>query len=191
MTTNIKAATSTSGFAVDPAVGDGTLNIMVGNNPATQVAGLSFAADGTPTMIKPPIMGSVVPCFRAYNSSVTSIINFWTKVGLQTKDFDTTNAFDATTNYRFQPTVAGYYQINGTVAFATTSYMVGVGIYKNGSANTYGSQAVSLIATASCVLYLNGSTDYVELYATSATTQNTQTGNALTSLSGALLARSA
>ena len=35
-----------------------------------------------------------------------------TKIVFNAKEFDTANAFDSTTNYRFTPQVAGYYQFN-------------------------------------------------------------------------------
>ena len=129
-----------------------------------------------------------VPCFRAYNSVATSITASIVKVGLQTKDFDTTNAFDAATNYRFQPTVAGYYQINGSVQFATASYTTHALIYKNGVVASNGTwNTTSAVSVVSDVLYLNGSTDYVELFAYSSTTQNTATGSGVTYMSGSLV----
>ena len=46
------------------------------------------------------------------NQTVTSAA--LTKVQLNAETFDTDNAFDSTTNYRFQPTVAGYYPVSYT-----------------------------------------------------------------------------
>jgi hypothetical protein len=96
-----------------------------------------------------------------------------TKVSLQVEDFDTANCFDNTTTYAFTPTVAGYYQLNGSIYITssiTTSTCIAI-IYKNGSAYQGGSfQSTSSAATnasglVSSVVYLNGTTDYVELYA--------------------------
>lgn len=94
-----------------------------------------------------------------------------TKITFNTKQFDTANCFDNTTNYRFTPNVAGYYQINGTVyAKGTTIGTVIVLIYKNGSALVSGSfQATTAgggnaTSNVSGFIYLNGTTDYVELY---------------------------
>lgn len=115
------------------------------------------------------------PAFAAYmtngsaNQSVTSGV--FTKVKIDTKVFDTNTNFDATTNYRFTPTVAGYYQINSSIGLsATVPSLYIVGIYKNGVIFGAGSQLQGLAGTASQILqcsglvYLNGSTDYVELY---------------------------
>ena len=115
---------------------------------------------------------SVVPvvAVSVTQSTLQTVPNgAWTKVQLQNRAFDTDNAFDAATNYRFQPTIAGYYQINGNVQVQTTAVPCGLDIYKNGSSTGYvigGFQSGVLYATAtiSRLVYLNGSTDYVELY---------------------------
>jgi len=140
---------------------------------------------GTNTATLPASTGTVMvsgnmPAFSAYLSANQTGIsqNTWTKVTLNTKEFDTANCFDATTNYRFTPNVAGYYQINFLLlASSTTAYgsAVGGSIYKNGS--RYKSSTVNLLGGSagstplnevgtqvSAVVYLNGSTDYVEFY---------------------------
>ena len=108
------------------------------------------------------------PAFSAYRSgssqSVTSGV--WTKVQLNSEDFDTASCFDSTTNYRFTPTVAGYYLITGAIYFATSTSNVNIDIYKNGASTKinylYASGDLSMQMTQ--LIYLNGSTDYVELY---------------------------
>ena len=109
------------------------------------------------------------PAFSAYCSSQNSVNNqVWTKVACQTEDWDTASCYDNTTNYRFTPNVAGYYQVNGGVGWASGfAGRTTVGIYKNGSEWKRG---VDIDGTAaytmnvSCLVYLNGSTDYIELY---------------------------
>ena len=133
------------------------------------------------------------PAFRAYrNTSVQTLtVNTITKVQLNEEDYDTANCFDKTTNYRFTPNVAGYYQINGKVFFDNTgtSHRFFAYLYKNGSnyatfdltnGNPYGSVG------GSDLIYLNGSTDYVELYAqtSSTTTRTIYFGSENTLLSG-------
>lgn len=110
------------------------------------------------------------PAFSVYQSAVQSIPNnTWTKIQLQSKYFDTAVAFDNTTNYRFQPTIAGYYQLNG-VAQLLVFTAVAVSIYKNGVGTDYAvgvgtsAQLYSTVAQSKMV-YLNGTSDYVELYA--------------------------
>jgi hypothetical protein len=117
-------------------------------------------------------MGGVAPAFSAYNTSAQSITSgVATKVIFQNKVFDTNNNFDNTTNYRFTPTVAGYYQVNGAIRYAGTTPTAAVIIlYKTGSQYAYGtatgsttSQSTNSI-TLNELVYLNGSTDYIELY---------------------------
>jgi len=115
-----------------------------------------------------------MPAFSAYYSggAQTPAANTWTKLIFNTKDFDTANAFDATTNYRFTPLVAGYYQINlictlGQNGSSTTNFYSS--IYKNGTsyANTLTGQVANgsySNQSMSIVIYMNGSTDYLEAY---------------------------
>ena len=109
------------------------------------------------------------PAFSAYQSTSQGIPSTtWTKVQLQSEEFDTDNAFDSTTNYRFQPNVAGYYQVNCGIAVTTGASQVVCAVYKNASPYKIGSIPAGPIAfanTTSALVYLNGSTDYIEFYA--------------------------
>ena len=76
------------------------------------------------------------PAFSAYlgsNQSVSSGVN--TKVQCNTEEFDTNSNYDNATNYRFTPTVAGYYQFNYQVSFrgSTNITRMSISLYKNGS----------------------------------------------------------
>ena len=113
------------------------------------------------------------PAFSATISSDQTVSSgVWTKMQFNTEQFDTNSNFDSSTNYRFTPTVAGYYQVNLTTTGGTTaSYQsVQTSIYKNGSAycsaNWYlsGNYIWGGASTATAVIYFNGSTDYVEGY---------------------------
>jgi len=110
------------------------------------------------------------PAFSAYASSAQSINNATaTKIAFQTEEFDTNSCYDNATNYRFTPTVAGYYQINAGINWGgwTSTYTLFM-VYKNGTELKRGSSvpnnAVGLNNTISCLVSLNGSTDYVEIY---------------------------
>jgi hypothetical protein len=123
------------------------------------------AADGV-TMVS-----GNMPAFSAYPSTTQSIATSTnTKVIYGSEFFDTNNCFDSTTNYRFTPTVAGYYQITAAVRDATgpVSGQLVSYIYKNGSVinfvvNTFAG-AVGTSSVCSALLYLNGTTDYIEHY---------------------------
>ena len=136
------------------------------------------------------VTGNVItdaPAFRANASTATSLSN-----GISTKaifdyiDFDTTSDFD-TSNYRYTPSVAGYYQFNAATYINTgmaTGGQVSIRIRKNGSVdyygnimNTSGTDYISPII--SITLYANGTTDYFEIYvrqATGATHEITSNG---------------
>jgi hypothetical protein len=117
------------------------------------------------------------PAFSAWQSSSQSFTaNTWTKVQFQTEEFDTASCFDNTTNYRFTPNVAGYYQVFGAFTNATILAQVGLGLYKNGVNykrlyNGIGGGNTSS-GCGGCIVYLNGTTDYIELYALTTSTQN-------------------
>jgi len=140
------------------------------NNVQINSGNLSSAV--IPTANGTVMLSGNMPAFSYYlgtNQSISTAT--FTKVQINTKEFDTANAFDAATNYRFQPTIAGYYQINGQVAgSATTATRIISFIYKNGTNYKAGSDilvptgGVSFRSAVSTVIYLNGSTDYLELY---------------------------
>ncbi len=117
------------------------------------------------------------PAFSVYSTAAQAVPAATnTKVQLNVKEFDTNNNFDNTTNYRFQPTVAGYYQINGQVEVQSQAAgeMV-VMLWKNGAVYRYGTDvnaSNTYAGVISTLVFLNGSTDYVELYVWNATAKN-------------------
>jgi len=103
-----------------------------------------------------------MPAFSAYqSSSQTLTAATLTKILFQTEEFDTNNNFASST---FTPTVAGYYQVTGSIRCGSTQ--IRTYIYKNGSQYKLGSDiSVAFNAMAGTLVYCNGSTDYVEFYA--------------------------
>ena len=120
--------------------------------------------------------GVNTPAFRvklSANQSITSATI--TKIQFNTEDFDTDNAYDNSTNYRFTPQEAGKYFIylginfdhSGGVPTLYNSY-----IYKNGSLfeQAYKNQVGSSInhygnnVTLNTIVTMNGSTDYIEAF---------------------------
>jgi hypothetical protein len=181
-----------------------TGNTVTGNTvvlPGSTSGSVSLVAPavaGTTTATLPAATGTVMvsgnmPAFSAYRgNSNQSTSAGWNKVQCNVKDFDTANAYDANTNYRFQPTVAGYYQISGTVGTSGTTGELLACIYKNGSEWKRGSDSYSgtnmYSATVSCVTYLNGSTDYVEFYCyTGAGVAFNSSGGMVTWFAGAMI----
>jgi hypothetical protein len=112
--------------------------------------------------------GSSLPTFSAYASTNQSFSTAtWTKITFGAEEWDTNTNFASN---RFTPTVAGYYTIAGRVDLSGFgSGSVGyLAVYKNGAIykvlfsmqNAYTSSGPG----GSTTVYLNGSTDYVELY---------------------------
>lgn len=130
-----------------------------------------------------PKMGTGVagngPAFSAYQSSAQTLSSsVATKLNFQTEEFDTDNCFDNATNMRFTPNVAGYYRINAGIQYNTTSASCLLQLYKNGSNYKnlpYSSTAVPS-GYGSALVYLNRTTDYVEIYATIGSGQALATG---------------
>lgn len=119
--------------------------------------------------------GANTPAFKAYISSGQSISNTtMTKVTFQTEMYDTDNAYDNSTNYRFTPQEAGKYFFTVRIRFESSSTSnAQYYIAKNGdtSVNTlptviYGNDfdMAYHVEFLSGVLELNGSSDYVEVY---------------------------
>lgn len=133
------------------------------------------------------------PAFSAYGTTTQTIANATqTKVTLSNETFDTNNNFDSTTNYRFTPTVAGYYQVTGSVAWNLANNYNQAVLFKNGSIYAIGpnSPTASLaICSVSTLVYLNGSTDYIELFCAqySGSSQTTNENSTQTFLTGSLV----
>lgn len=135
------------------------------------IAGL--VAGGLPdaTITQPDLAAGVAgngPAFSAYLGTTQTVSNLTaTKLSANTEEFDTNNNYDPST-FRFTPTVAGYYQVNGHInASATTSLArIFVLLYKNGSGIKNGSDyfVSGSRGTLSTLVYMNGTTDYLELY---------------------------
>ena len=174
------------------ASGTGTFTIASPNSSTDRTLTLP---DNTGTIITTAsTFAGTGPAFNAYASSAQSIANTThTKIQLNTEVFDTNNNFDNTTNYRFTPTVAGYYQLTGSVQLASTSAISAVEIYKNGGiaaqGRGVGTGGLNQAGNVSTILYANGSTDYFELYVyqPSGGAINTTAASDLTYMCGALI----
>jgi hypothetical protein len=116
------------------------------------------------------------PAFSAYASTQTSLAaTSFTKVLFATEEFDTNGNFASS---RFTPTVAGYYQINAAVQIVGTITYAMAALYKNGTAYKYSDQEQTQndpIKSISALVYLNGSTDFVEIFAFNGTLSTTNT----------------
>ena len=174
------------------------------NTTTTGVLGSTFFGDGTGSLtvqqngVTLGVYGNI-PAFSAYKTSTqTFSSSTWTKVTFQAEEYDTSSAYDNATNYRFQPQIAGYYQVNAQIdIYAGGSSITNtlIAIYKNGTGDKrgYGAAATSTetYAPVSAMIYLNGTTDYLEVYvnATSGGTLGVYSGAPATSYFQAFLAK--
>ena len=150
-----------------------------GSVSSSNLAALSTIPSTAGNITVPAVTGTMMvsgnmPAFSAYRSGNQSVTaNTWTKVAFNVENFDTANCFDSTTNYRFTPTVAGYYQISISVETTSSGQSSGrSNIYKNGSEYIQGNWIyntsafnIDQVSNVSTLIYFNGTTDYVEGYA--------------------------
>ena len=159
------------------ASGTGIFTIASPNSNTDRTLSLPDETGTVLTSGTPVLAQKGTPAFSAYQSSAQTIsTGVTTKLQFQAEEFDTANCFDNSTNYRFTPNVAGYYQVSGGLQLATSACVLTMYFYKNGSAYKQFLSTNSANVSGgygSALVYLNGTTDYVELYA------NLSTGQAL------------
>ena len=163
-------------------------NIIGPGNTFASLAGLQIVdqqavSGNVPQQLKGPTFSAYQSVAQTLSSGVITVINF------QTEEFDTDGAYSTSTS-RFQPAVAGYYQINANVAVASSASAVNCRVLKNGALWKGGGNASGAYAYSngvSTVVYLNGSTDYVEIAALFSVGQNTEALAGSTWFNGAFL----
>lgn len=150
------------------ASGTGTFTIASPNSNVDRTLNLPDASGTILTTATPgvPVNG---PAFTAYGSSTQTLTSgVFTKVAYNTEESDTNSNYDNAA-YRFTPTVAGFYQVSAQAIFGAGTGVTYMSLYKNaglfrylqsGSLSTSGSSVLG----GSTLLYMNGSTDYVEIY---------------------------
>ena len=155
--------------------GSSTLTLPLGTDTLAGIAATQTLTNKTLT--SPTITGATItvaataaPAFSAYGTAGQSIAHaVWTKIAYNTELFDTNSNYDNATNYRFTPTVSGYYQINATIfTSASAAGLAFFTIYKNGSLYLYGNTVPNTnggYITVNGLVNCNGSTDYIETYA--------------------------
>jgi hypothetical protein len=142
----------------------GTTNLVIGSTNTSTI-----------TVPNGALSGQNYPAFFARLSATQDVSdNVATKAQCDEEILDSDNCYDNTTNYRFTPNVAGKYYVYGYVSQDggnSTLVSSQTMIYKNGSvyqrsyeipANNYGATSSPFVG---CVVDMNGTTDYIELYA--------------------------
>lgn len=149
-----------------PAVADGTLTIERENG--TDV--LTIDSAGNIRAGSSCNLAGNGPAFSAQlTGNQTVVSGATTKLQFASENYDTANCYDSTTNFRFTPNTPGYYQINVVAQAQGTSIgSVVVALYKNGASICNAISATSTVpftsSSLSDLVYLNGSTDYLEVY---------------------------
>ena len=127
------------------------------------------------------------PAFSAWQSSAQTLTSsVLTKILYQSELWDTNSNYDTSTS-RFTPTVAGYYQINAAVCTGASSSQQLLAIYKNGALYQRNDVPSININQISSIVSLNGSTDYIEIYALFGTGQVTSANVNLNWFNGVLV----
>ena len=171
--------TTTAGNITIDAQGDDTDIIFKGTDGGVDTTFLTLdgSAAGTASFNVVPITPN--PTFRAYRDSSDQSLshNTATKVELNAESFDVGGYYDHSTHYRYTPLVAGYYQVNASIQdiSATDVYDIIIHVRKNGSqvvsqgrirfTGVTNDDFYASIVNTSDVIYLDGSSDYLELYA--------------------------
>lgn len=155
-------------------------SIVVAGDTSGTVTLQAQAVSGTTVLTLPTANGTVLttatpfsngqgPAFSASKANQNISSGVWTKVQCNTENFDTASCYDNATNFRFTPNVAGYYQITGGTSTGGSFTIFVNQIYKNGAGIGGGvdyrvSGTQSMGGRISILVYMNGTTDYVELY---------------------------
>ena len=170
------------------ATGTGVFSLLA---PSTSTNRTLTLPDSNGTILTTATPGVPVngPAFSAYKSGAQAYTsNTYTKIQINAESFDTNSCYDSTTNYRFTPTIAGYYICTGQIQTTAGTY-VETDIYKNGVSNGYTQISGAWGIPTTQLIYLNGSTDYIELYGFISTSGNINAG--LSTYFQAVMVRSA
>lgn len=150
------SVTSANNFTLDASADNGTMKLARGNAGATTQDIMTVDAAG-----KVAFPQNVIPAFRGYVAGAShpdaSAIN--PAIG---QDYDLGGDFFTPGVSKYQPTIAGYYQFNAYIDFAGLPINGYVLITKNG-ASVGGNQGNNYKMQGSALVYLNGTTDYVQL----------------------------
>jgi len=123
--------------------------------------------------IKTYVGSGNTPLFHAYKEATTSVATAtWTKIPNATERFDDDSTYDASSNYRWTPAVAGKYFLYArwrSSGWVATRNMID--IYKNGSSiavstvDIEGEDSASIQTTQTSIMIDSDADDYFEVFA--------------------------
>lgn len=167
-----------------PASGGGTTNFLRADG--------SWAAPAAGGGSIPTAASICLFSVNATGQTFTYVAFVDRQLTLATKVYDPANCYNTSTG-RFTPTVAGYYRVFGQIASPPTSNQIFPQFYKNGALLVFGEVAGVNVASArysiTTLVFMNGTTDYLELYAACASGGTTDASQGVATLfSGNLIA---
>lgn len=157
------SSTATQNFTLDASAADGTMKLARGNAGATTQDILTVDANGKVSMPNTTVIVRAVNSSTSFTNGVSGVVSFLAE------HQDTNNAWNGS---RFQPTIPGTYLINARVTFVASASggERTISIRRNGPteiramANEFPGTFLSNQEITTLVP-LNGSTDFVEVYA--------------------------
>lgn len=172
-------------FSAAPPTGTSNISVRhlgvagVPNTPSAASVGTSSLIDASVTQAKLASgVASTGPAFAVNNNANQSVsANTEVVAQFQTEQFDTASCFNNTGStvggipaYSFLPNVAGYYTFSATIRMQSCTGTNYGGFWKNGSRYNVGwytdiTPSNGQIVTFSATIYLNGTTDYVQVFA--------------------------
>ena len=160
---------------------DGTNSWKIANRLIATQAEVDTWTNSLKVVTPETLANRNIPMFRAYMGSAQTIATSTvTKVQFNTKSFDTKSWYDNTTNYRYTPLKAGKYLVTARLIFNNNNlssrdlyiHKNGVSVAQQGihNPNTY-----LLTNVVTSLIEMNGSTDYLEVFAAQNTGGNANT----------------
>jgi hypothetical protein len=157
---------------------------------ALTAAPLPIASGGTNS--------SIIATFSATQNVAQALsANTLTLIQFQNEEFDTNSYFNNTNGtvgsalaYSFNPQTAGYYQLNACISAESVFTGGQISFYKNGAIFKRGinlTTAVGAAFPAAAIIYFNGTTDCVQVYAAFVVAQNASAGVSDTWFQGSFL----
>lgn len=149
----------------------------------TDTVGMADISAGTAKEVtRADLLGYNRQAFRVYRSVDVSLAGGdWQKVPFNAASYDVNAAFNRTLN-RYIPQVEGYYQVEYSVGWSSNLNSVSAydhAIYKNGAVHTQKDMRVNATSTryahsGSDLIYMNGTTDYLEVFMFMGSTETVQ-----------------
>ena len=184
-------------------------SVVISGDTSGSITLQAPAVAGSNTFTLPAATGTVMvsgnmPVFSGYYTGSGQTINSGTDtlINITTKEFDTAGCFNNTGStvtlnglsvpaYAFMPNIAGYYQVTAQAQLNTGANTVAADIYRNGNYWKRGTLGVAQDPYVSAIVYLDGSTNYLQFYVYSTGATTTQSTNQAQTFFQAVMVRSA